>query len=75
MADTSTDTAPVAIEAARRTFGDGATIGEPKKLAGGAMHDSWALDAANEDATHEVVVRVSPAGRADHDKTRRELPR
>jgi aminoglycoside phosphotransferase (APT) family kinase protein len=72
-AEKSSDTAQVAIEAARRTFGDDAIAGEPKKLAGGAMHDSWALDASADGATHELVVRVSPAGRADHDKTRREF--
>jgi aminoglycoside phosphotransferase (APT) family kinase protein len=66
-------TAAVAIEAVRRTFGADAARGEPKKLAGGAMHDSWALDAAAEGAAREIVVRVSPAGRADHDKTRREF--
>jgi aminoglycoside phosphotransferase (APT) family kinase protein len=66
-------TASVAIEAAHRTFGADATLGEPKKLAGGAMHDSWALEAKAGGAAHDLVVRVSPAGRADHDKTRREF--
>ncbi len=71
--ETAESTASVAIEAARRTFGDGVTLGDPKKLAGGAMHDSWALDASKDGASHELVVRVSPAGRADHDKTQREF--
>jgi len=37
------------------------------------MHDSWGVDAATDGATRELVVRVSPAGRADHQKTRREF--
>jgi aminoglycoside phosphotransferase (APT) family kinase protein len=37
------------------------------------MHDSWAVDAADTGSTRELVVRVSPAGRADHAKTRREF--
>ncbi len=66
-------TGDVAVEAARQTMGDGATIGEPRKLAGGAMHDSWAVDATTTDGVRELVVRVSPAGRADFEKTRREF--
>jgi aminoglycoside phosphotransferase (APT) family kinase protein len=62
----------IAVEAARRVLGNEAGIGEPWKLAGGAMHDSWAIDATAQGATRELVVRVSPAGRADHDKTQRE---
>lgn len=58
---------------ARETLGEHAAISEPEKLAGGAMHDSWAVDATVEGATRELVVRVSPAGRADHEKTRREF--
>ena len=65
-------TGAVAVEAARTTFGVDAAIGEPRKLAGGAMHDSWAVDATVDDGLRELVVRVSPAGRADHEKTRRE---
>ena len=37
------------------------------------MHDSWAVDATLGSETRELVVRVSPAGRADHEKTRREF--
>jgi aminoglycoside phosphotransferase (APT) family kinase protein len=37
------------------------------------MHDSWAVDADLPEGRRELVVRVSPAGRADHDKTRREF--
>ena len=66
-------TAPVAIDAARRTFGEAADVGEPRILAGGAMHDSWAVDVSVSGDVREVVVRVSPAGRADHEKTRREF--
>src|SRR6266542_5482563 len=66
-------TGEVAVEAARRALGDGADIGEPRKLAGGAMHESWAVDAKVDGAPRELVVRVSPAGRADYEKTRREF--
>ena len=66
-------TARIAIEAARRTFGADAAIGEPWKLAGGAMHDSWAVDAMLNGVRQEIVVRVSPSGRTDHEKTRREF--
>ena len=67
------DTSGVAALAARETLGENAAISEPSKLAGGAMHDSWAIDATVEGTTRELVVRVSPAGRADHEKTRREF--
>jgi aminoglycoside phosphotransferase (APT) family kinase protein len=67
------DTAPVASAAARIALGDAADVGAPWKLAGGAMHDSWAVDGTTPDGVRELVVRVSPAGRADHDKTRREF--
>ncbi len=73
MSPDKASTSDVAVFGARATFGDGATISEPKKLAGGAMHDSWAVDATVEGATGELVVRVSPAGRADHEKTSREF--
>jgi aminoglycoside phosphotransferase (APT) family kinase protein len=72
-AEAADGTARVAVEAARRTFGERSALGEARKLAGGAMHDSWALDASADGGTLELVVRVSPAGRADHDKTRREF--
>ncbi|MEX1104449.1 MAG: phosphotransferase family protein, partial [Dehalococcoidia bacterium] len=71
MTGTATeDTSAIAIEAAERTLG--AVIGQPWKLAGGAMHDSWAIDGSLEGANRGLVVRVSPAGRADHEKTLRE---
>ena len=66
-------TGDVAVEAARRVLGDGAAISEPRKLAGGAMHDSWAVDGTVDGSSRELVVRVSPAGRADYEKTRREF--
>jgi aminoglycoside phosphotransferase (APT) family kinase protein len=66
-------TGRVAVEAARRTYGDAADVGTPHKLAGGAMHDSWAVDVMLSDGVKELVARVSPAGRADHEKTRREF--
>ena len=37
------------------------------------MHQSWAVDATDGAACHELVVRISPAGRADYEKTRREF--
>jgi aminoglycoside phosphotransferase (APT) family kinase protein len=70
--DTTSDlkgTARVADEAIRRSMPDAGDVSRPRLLAGGAMHDSWAVDAGG----RELVVRVSPAGRADHDKTRREF--
>jgi aminoglycoside phosphotransferase (APT) family kinase protein len=71
---TATDgTAEIAIEAARRTLGIDGILGHPWKLAGGAMHDSWAVDGDAGGKKRELVVRVSPAGRADHEKTRREF--
>lgn len=73
MATDPPSTGPIAVDAARRVMGAGADAGEPWKLAGGAMHDSWAIDVALGGATRELVVRVSPAGRADHEKTRREF--
>lgn len=64
----------VALEAVRRVFGEDAIAGDPVKLAGGAMHDSWGVDArADGGGTSGVVVRVSPAGRKDHQKTCREF--
>lgn len=66
------DTSHVVPAAVRDALG-GETPGKPWKLAGGAMHDSWAVDAQSGDRTHELVVRVSPAGRADHAKTVREF--
>lgn len=65
-------TGGIAMTAVRESFGDAKLLGEPKLLAGGAMHDSWAVDAHVDDADRQFVVRVSPAGRADHQKTRRE---
>jgi aminoglycoside phosphotransferase (APT) family kinase protein len=72
MADDSKElqgTGRVAVEAIQRSLPGTADVSRPRLLAGGAMHDSWAVDAAG----RELVVRVSPAGRADHDKTRREF--
>jgi aminoglycoside phosphotransferase (APT) family kinase protein len=69
----STGTEHVVREAALRTFGADAGIRAPAKLAGGAMHDSWAVDVTADERRRELVVRVSPAGRADHEKTRREF--
>ncbi len=37
------------------------------------MHDSWQVDVTVDGITRALVVRVSPAGRADYDKTRREF--
>ncbi len=73
MADAQTsDSSHAAVEGLRSVFGERATFGTPWKLAGGAMHDSWAADRTDGGSTRELVVRVSPAGRADHEKTRRE---
>jgi aminoglycoside phosphotransferase (APT) family kinase protein len=66
-------TRDIALEAARRALGQGAEVAEPRKLAGGAMHESWAVDVRVDGASCELVVRVSPAGRSDYEKTRREF--
>jgi aminoglycoside phosphotransferase (APT) family kinase protein len=66
-------TVAVATEAVRLSLGVSVEVGEPRKLAGGAMHDSWAVDAFVNGERRELVARVSPAGRADHEKTRREF--
>src|SRR5213594_769588 len=66
-------TGDIAVQAARRALGEHADIGAPRKLAGGAMHESWALHAKADGATRQLVVRLSPAGRSDYDKTRREF--
>ena len=66
------DTSTVVPAAVREALGD-IEVGQPWKLAGGAMHDSWAVDAKANGPTRELVVRVSPAGRADHAKTVREF--
>ncbi len=61
---------PIAVH---RALGAEAEAGEPRLLAGGAMHDSWAVTARRGDREEDLVVRVSPAGRADHEKTQREF--
>jgi aminoglycoside phosphotransferase (APT) family kinase protein len=73
MGQPKTDTSTIAVMAARKTWPESANVGEPKKLAGGAMHDSWAVTAEVDGDKRELVVRVSPAGRAVYDKTRREF--
>lgn len=74
LAETQTaDTSRAAVEGLRAVLGEGAAFGPPWKLAGGAMHDSWAVDRSDDGGARELVVRVSPAGRADHEKTRREF--
>ncbi len=66
------DTEAIAIQAAEQAL-NVEVLGRPWKLAGGAMHDSWAVDGETGGRKRELVVRVSPAGRADHEKTRREF--
>lgn len=74
MAETqAADTSGAALEGLRHVLGEGPAFGQPWKLAGGAMHDSWAVDSSEGGRSRELVVRVSPAGRADHEKTRREF--
>ncbi len=70
---TISDTSAVAIEAVRRLSPKGGAIAAPWKLAGGAVHDTWAVDAAGDDGPRKLVVRVSPAGRSDFTKTQREF--
>ena len=66
-------TGDIAIQAIRHALGDGVNTSEPKLLAGGAMHESWAVDVGDDGGDRELVVRISPAGRKDHEKTRREF--
>lgn len=73
MAAAPGDTSSVVPEAVVAAFPRVTVVDQPKKLAGGAMHDSWSVDALAEGVIRELVVRVSPAGRADHEKTRREF--
>lgn len=58
--------------AVRHAIGEQAEVGEPRLLAGGAVHDSWAVTARCQGQEYDLVVRISPGGRADPEKTRRE---
>ncbi|MCK9519568.1 MAG: phosphotransferase family protein [Dehalococcoidia bacterium] len=69
----SPDTGRVAVEAVHKAFGKESLVDQPRKLAGGAVHDSWAVDATVDGVRHELVVRATPPGRVDHEKTRREF--
>lgn len=73
MAPAQQDTGSVVPGAVRHALGASVDVTAPWKLAGGAMHDSWAVDATTPAGARELVVRVSPAGRADHAKTQREF--
>jgi aminoglycoside phosphotransferase (APT) family kinase protein len=74
MAESGSGTTASAVtEAAKKAFGSDVEIGNPWKLAGGAVNDSWAVDAAVNGIRYELVVRVCPAGRADQEKTMREF--
>src|SRR5690242_4212078 len=67
----SSDPVAVITAAVRQALGDPeAPVSDAKLLAGGAMHDSWA---ARTPALPELVVRVSPPGRDDAEKTRVEF--
>ncbi|MBI2766743.1 MAG: phosphotransferase family protein [Chloroflexi bacterium] len=64
----------IVVEAVRQGLGEPETPVEGARLlAGGAMHDSWAADAAGPGGRHELVVRLSPPGRDDSAKTRVEF--
>lgn len=67
------ETRRIVGEALRQVLGTDARPSEPQLLAGGAMHDSWAVTAHRNGREESLVVRVSPAGRADHEKTHREF--
>jgi len=61
-------------EATRAVFGPAATVvREPWKLAGGTMHDMWAVDVAHNGARLELVVRTSPRVRGDLTVAQREF--
>ena len=61
-------------EAVSAVFGAGVEIArEPWKLAGGTMHDMWAVDIAHGGERVELVVRTSPRVRDDLTVARREF--
>jgi aminoglycoside phosphotransferase (APT) family kinase protein len=67
------DRMPILEEAIRLALDDaGAIASSPAKLAGGAMHESWAVKALKGDSETDLVVRLAPAGRADIQKMRNE---
>ena len=66
-------TADIAVQATRLALGGNIPTGEPRLLAGGAMHESWAVDLKDGEMDRQLVVRISPAGRADYEKTQREF--
>lgn len=67
------ETRRIVAEALERALGVGARPSEPQLLAGGAMHDSWAVTVRRNGRDESFVIRVTPAGRADHEKTHREF--
>lgn len=59
--------------AVRAAFNDpAATVANARKLAGGTMHESWGLQATTGKQHRDLVVRVSPPGRADQEKMSNE---
>jgi aminoglycoside phosphotransferase (APT) family kinase protein len=61
-------------EAARAVLGEQArVVRDPHKLAGGTMHDMWAVDVAVPEGPLELVVRTSPRVRGDLTVARREF--
>jgi aminoglycoside phosphotransferase (APT) family kinase protein len=70
---TDSDRNPILEQAIRLVLDDeNALVSQPAKLAGGAMHESWAVKAHSRGDESDLVVRVSPAGRADIEKMRLE---
>src|SRR5262245_50436327 len=63
----------IVADAVRQGLGaPAAEVSGAHLLAGGAMHDSWAADAAFEGKKAELVVRLSPVARDDLVRSRAE---
>ena len=61
-------------QATRAVFGnDARVVRDPRKLAGGTMHDMWAVDVAVPEGRLELVVRTSPRVRGDLTVAQREF--
>ncbi|OAI44533.1 hypothetical protein AYO38_00095 [bacterium SCGC AG-212-C10] len=61
----------IVSQAVRQALGD-VEVEAPQVLAGGAMHQSWGAVAVENGEKRKVVIRISPAGRDDREKTRQE---
>lgn len=70
---TQAERIPILEEAVRHSLGDPqAEVTSPNQLAGGAVHESWGVKARSGGKDSDLVVRLSPAGRADLAKMQAE---